>query len=85
MPGRTPSNCASPAGTGTGEWGGSASEAVQTIGEGDVVHDLEQGNDAHCTLTVRGARARALALACEVTVEPTSTSWIAAFAEELAE
>lgn len=67
---------------GHGDWGvGRVSlEAVQTIGEGDVVHDPEQGNEAHCTLTVRGTRARALALACEVTVEPTSEGWVAGFA-----
>lgn len=49
--------------------------AVREIGEGDVSHDPEPGNDAHCTLTVRGARARALALVCEVTVEPNSRRW----------
>lgn len=66
---------------GHGDWGvGRVTlEAVQTIGEGDVVHDPEQGNEAHCTLTVRGAKARALALACEVSVEPTSEGWVAEY------
>lgn len=67
---------------GHGGWGvGRVSlGAVREIGEGDVSHNPELGNDAHCTLTVRGARARALALACEVTVEPTSEGWVAEFA-----
>jgi len=67
---------------GHGDWGvGRVSlETVREIGEGDVVHDPEAGNNAHCTLTVRGARARALALACEVTVEPTDRGWVAEFA-----
>ncbi len=54
--------------------------AVREIGEGDVSHDPEPGNEAHCTLTVRGTRARALALACEVTVEPNSERWRGEFA-----
>ncbi|MXY35503.1 MAG: hypothetical protein F4Y54_01810 [Dehalococcoidia bacterium] len=67
---------------GHGSWGvGRVSlGAVREIGEGDVRPDPEPGNDAHCTLTVRGARARALALACEVTVEPTSERWREEFA-----
>ena len=48
---------------------------VRTIGEGDVTHDPVDGNPAHCALTVRGVRARALAHACEVTVEPTDATW----------
>ena len=67
---------------GHGEWGvGRVSlDAVRTIGEGDVAHDPVDGNPAHCALTVRGVRARALAQACEVTVEPANTAWRAAFA-----
>ena len=67
---------------GHGDWGvGRVSlEAVQTIGEGDVRHDPEGGNDAHCTLTVRGAKARALALACEVILEPAAEGFRARFA-----
>lgn len=67
---------------GHGNWGVGrvAMEAVRDIGEGDVTHDPEHGNDAHCTLTVRGAQARALAQACEVTVEPTDSTWLATFA-----
>ena len=67
---------------GHGSWGvGRVSlGAVHDIGEGDVSHEPELGNDAHCTLTVRGARARALALACEVTVEPNSERWRNEFA-----
>ncbi len=67
---------------GHGDWGvGRVSLAdVRDIGEGDVTHDPEHGNDAHCTLTVRGAKARALALACEVTAEPTAERWTAEFA-----
>ncbi len=53
---------------------------VRTVGEGDVTHDPENGNEAHCTLTVRGARARALALTCEVVVTPTDRGWLATFA-----
>lgn len=53
--------------------------AVREVGEGDVRHEPEGGNDAHCTLTVRGTRARSLALACEVTVEPTSERWVTEF------
>jgi hypothetical protein len=66
---------------GHGDWGvGRVSlQAVQTLGEGDVRHDPEGGNGAHCTLTVRGAKARALALACEVTIEPTSEGWVAEY------
>ena len=52
---------------------------VREVGEGDVRHDPEGDNDAHCTLTVRGAKARSLALTCEVIVEPTSERWVAAF------
>lgn len=67
---------------GHGSWGVRrvSLEAVREIGEGDVGHDPELGNDAHCTLTVRGAKARALALACEVTVEPNSERWRDEFA-----
>ena len=67
---------------GHGSWGvGRVSlGAVREIGEGDVGHAPELGNDAHCTLTVRGAKARALALACEVTVEPNSERWRDEFA-----
>lgn len=67
---------------GHGSWGAGRVSlgAVREIGEGDVGHDPEPGNDAHCTLTVRGARARALALACEVIVEPNSERWRAEFA-----
>lgn len=66
---------------GHGDWGvGRISlESVREVGEGDVTHDPESGNNAHCTLSVRGARARALALACEVTVEPTAHGWLAEF------
>ena len=67
---------------GHGEWGvGRVSLGdMRTIGEGDVTHDLVDGNPAHCALTVRGVRARALAQACEVTVEPANAAWRAAFA-----
>ena len=66
---------------GHGSWGvGRVSlGAVRDIGEGDVSHDPEGGNAAHCTLTVRGAKARELALACEVTVEPTAEGWVAEY------
>ena len=66
---------------GHGSWGvGRISLAdVREVGAGDVEHDPEGDNAAHCTLTVRGTRARALALACEVTVEPTSERWVAEF------
>ena len=69
---------------GHGEWrvGRVSLKAVREVGEGDVVHEPEYGNDAHCTLTVRGARARALSLACEVTAEPTAGQWLAEFASE---
>lgn len=69
---------------GHGAWGvGRTSlEAVREVGEGQVVHDPERGNRAHCTLTVRGARARALALACKITIEPTEPRWAAEFASQ---
>ena len=54
-------------------------EAVREVGEGDMSHAPEHGNPAHCTLTVRGPRARALALTCEVTIEPKSEKWVAEF------
>ena len=67
---------------GHGSWGvGRVSlGAVREIGEGDVSHDPEPDKEAHCTLTLRGARARALARACEVTVEPNSERWRDEFA-----
>ena len=67
---------------GHGEWGvGRVSlDGVRSIGEGDVAHDPVDGNPAHCALTIRGAKARALALSCEVTVEPVASAWIAGFA-----
>ena len=67
---------------GHGEWGvGRVSlDGVWTIGEGDVAHDPVDGNPAHCAMTVRGAKARALALSCEITVEPVASAWIAGFA-----
>ena len=69
------------AGRGHRDWGvGRVTlEAVRDIGEGDVTHQPELGNDAHCTLTVRGARARSLALVCQVTTEPTSERWVTEF------
>ena len=67
---------------GHGEWGvGRVSlDGVRSIGEGDVAHDPMDGNLAHCALTVRGAKARALARVCEITVEPVASAWIAGFA-----
>ena len=69
---------------GHGEWGvGRVSlDDVRSVGEGDVAHDPVDGNPAHCAMTIRGVRARALAHACEVTVEPANAAWRAAFASE---
>lgn len=48
---------------------------VKMIGEGDVTHEPEDGNNAHCTLIINEKKARDLAQACEVIVEPTDATW----------
>lgn len=66
---------------GHGKWGVGrvGLDDVRTIGEGDVAHDPVDGNPAHCALTIRGVKARALARVCEITVEPVAAAWIAGF------
>ena len=63
------------------EWGvGRVSlEDVRSIGQGDVVHSPEPDNEAHCTLTVRRAKAKKLAGVCEIVTAPSSPDWVQEF------